>query len=82
MRQVYLTTEDNPFSPHDQFEEWYQLDQALGHYSSELLARVAVVSDDLPDKFYFSEIEKAIDEIIEWDFVHGFKKLVVDESES
>lgn len=65
MKRSMLTTVDNPFSPFDEFEEWQAYDLFNGYHTSSLLARVAVVSEDLSDADYHLSIEQAIDEIVE-----------------
>jgi hypothetical protein len=62
--QYYLlSTSDNPFNPHSEWDAWFAWD--LAHYNSlALLARVAKVSDDLPDSVNDSEVDDAIDEIV------------------
>ncbi|AXQ61320.1 hypothetical protein SEA_LIBERTYBELL_79 [Streptomyces phage LibertyBell] len=58
-----LSTSDNPFNPHTQWDEWLAWD--MGRYNSlSLLARVAKVSDELPDSVNDSEVDDAIDEIV------------------
>jgi hypothetical protein len=59
-----LTTTDNPFDPFDQWDDWYSYDTRLGYNSSSLLARVAVVSDDMSDSDQVEAINAAIDEIV------------------
>jgi hypothetical protein len=79
MREVMLTTVDNPFSPFTQFNEWYAYDRLLGHNSSALLARVANTSPDTSDEDMLFFIEEAIDEIVRTDITKLFKK--VEESD-
>ena len=64
MNSVMLTTIDNPFSPFDQWDEWYAFDMRAGYNTSGLLARIAKVSNDLSDKDIDQAIELAIDEIV------------------
>lgn len=64
MMAYMLTTVDNPFNPHTQFDEWRAYDEAQGHYSLALLARVARVSDELSDADYYAAVDVAIEEII------------------
>lgn len=60
-----LTTVDNPFNPYTQFEDWDAFDQNSGYFSMSLLARICVVSDELPDADYYGAIENAIEEIVD-----------------
>ena len=70
-----LTTIDNPFDPFEQFIPWLQFDSDKGYNSSGKLMRVANVTDDMSQEEYDAEIERAIDVIIENDFLNVFKKV-------
>ena len=74
MKQCMLTTNDNPFNPFDQFDEWLAFDNAKGYNSSGRLMRVAKLNDAMSDTEENAEIERAIDVIIEHDFLNIFKK--------
>ena len=66
-----LTTIDNPYDPFDQFTEWMLYDEEKGYHSTSYLGRIARTSDELSDE----EIERAIDEIIKYDFRNIYKKV-------
>ena len=70
-----LTTKDNPFDPFTQFNEWYNFDIDKGYNSCGYLDRIANTSDQLSDEENAREIERAIDEIIKYDFMNNYKKL-------
>lgn len=70
-----LTTFDNPFDPFTQFDSWFAFDVEKGYYSCSRLARIAKLSDDLSEKEADEEIERAIDEIIQYDFLNIYKKV-------
>lgn len=59
-----LTTDDNPYNPFDNYDEWYAYDSRLGYHTPSLLARVAVLSDDISETDQSRAIELAIDEIV------------------
>ncbi len=59
-----LTTVDNPYDPFTEYDRWWQYDTQCGYYSAALLARIAVVADDLPLPSLEQAIEDAIDEIV------------------
>lgn len=80
MKQAMLTTIDNPFDPFDQFDSWINFDMEKGYNSCAYLARIAFTSDSLSDAENEQEVERAIDEIIRYDFMNIYKK-VVRESE-
>lgn len=75
MSKCMLTTIDNPFDPFDEFDSWYQFDCDKGYNSCSYLARIARNSDQLSDKENEREIERAIDEIIKYDFMNIYKKV-------
>ena len=49
MVRCFLTTFDNPYSPYDEFEKWYQYDVEHGYNSSGLLMRIAETSSQFTD---------------------------------
>lgn len=59
-----LTTVDNPYDPFTQLDEWRSFDVDHGYYTSEFLARIAKLSDDLSEADESVAIENAIDEIV------------------
>ena len=70
-----LTTFDNPFNPFEQFTSWLLFDKEKGYNSSEHLARIIKLSDDMTDEEEDIERERAIDEIIKYDFMNVYKKV-------
>lgn len=75
MAECALTTNDNPFDPFDQFDSWLMYDMDKGYNSSAFLARIARTSDQLSDSENEREIERAIDEILKYDFLNMYKKV-------
>lgn len=77
-RFVALTTIDNPFDPINDFREWYMYDSVnLGYNSCQYLARKVDQiqgNKNVSDEEEEAIIEEAIDEIIEEDFLHIYKK--------
>ena len=71
-----LTTFDNPYDPFDEFKEWYNYDMDKGYCSCSYLDRIANTSNQLSDEENAREIERAIDEIIKYDFRNIYKKVV------
>ena len=49
MVRCFLTTFDNPYSPYEQFEEWYRYDTDHSYNSSGLLMRLAKTSSQFTD---------------------------------
>ncbi|MBO4540756.1 MAG: hypothetical protein J5736_02140 [Bacilli bacterium] len=72
---VKLSTFDNPFSPFSRFDEWLSFDNSKGYGSISLLARTARVSSQLTDEENEAEENRAIDEIIKYDFMNVFEKV-------
>ena len=70
-----LTTEDNPFNPHHQFDEWRQFDERKGYHTLSLLARVTVTSSDLSEVDQELALDLAIDEIVEMNVTGNYKKV-------
>ena len=75
MAKCALTTFDNPFDPFDQFDQWFNFDVAKGYNSCSYLDRIARTSSQLSDQENEREIERAIDEIIKFDFGNIYKKV-------
>lgn len=76
MRMCALTTVDNPFDPFDQFDSWYVFDTTHGYNSCGYLDRIAKTSEDMSDQENAAEIERAIDEIVKYDFMNIYMKVV------
>ena len=82
--EVMLTTFDNPFDPFDEFVSWFMFDVEKGYYTCSKLARIARYSEDFSTIEDKRETERAIDEIIDNDFLNIYKKVTrkVENSES
>ena len=72
---VTLTTHDNPYDPFEDFASWFLFDVEKGYNTCSYLARIAQLSDDFTQKERDEEIERAIDEIIKYDFMNIYKKV-------
>ena len=70
-----LTTVDNPYDPFEQFSSWFLFDEEKGYHSCSYLGRIARTSDQLSEEENNLEIERAIDEIIKYDFMGVYKKI-------
>ncbi len=70
-----LTTADNPYDPFEQFDSWLMYDTDNGYNSCGFLDRIAKTSDQMSDVENEKEIERAIDEIIKYDFMNIYRKI-------
>lgn len=75
VNECMLTTIDNPFDYFEQFASWDLFDHEKGYNTCERLARFVNLSDDMTEKEEAEEIERAIDEIIKYDFLNIYKKV-------
>ena len=73
--EVMLTTFDNPFDPFDEFILWFLFDVEKGYNTCSKLARIARSSEDFSTIEDKKETERAIDEIIDNDFLNIYKKV-------
>ena len=74
MTEFKLTTNDNPFDPFDDFDNWFQFDIEKGYNSCSRLMRIANLKDDFTELEKNNEIERAIDQIVKYDFTDTYKK--------
>lgn len=73
--ECMLTTFDNPYDPFEQFTLWNLFDIEKGYNTCSLLARmIQNLPDDLSESERDEEEEKAMDEIIKYDFLNIYKK--------
>ena len=77
-RQVYITTADNPYDPHTNFDEWYAYDTRKGYNTSAYLARRAYTSDGISDEDNLIAIEEAIDAICKLNLLGNYRKIVYE----
>lgn len=73
--ECMLTTLDNPYDYFTEFDAWFLFDVEKGYNTCSLLARIVKLSDDFTEKETNEAIEKAIDEIIKYDFMNIYKKV-------
>ena len=74
-RRCRLTTYDNPYDPFTQFDQWFLFDVERGYNTCAYLGRIARTSDQLSEEENDFEVERAIDEIIKFDFMNQYKKV-------
>lgn len=62
-KETMLTTIDNPYNPHEDWDKWLLWDRQ--HYGTcEYLARVANVDDSMTEAEQKQRLDEAVDEII------------------
>jgi hypothetical protein len=79
--KVMLSTIDNPFNPFEDFNSWFLFDVEKGYNSCSYLARIAKTSNEFTEEEEAEEIERAIDEIIQYDFMNLYIKVKQEDSE-
>ena len=77
-KDCMLTTFDNPYNPFDDFTLWLLYDKEQGYNTCERLARIAKISDDMSQDEIDAETDRAMDEIIFYDFLNIYKKVWQD----
>ena len=70
-----LTTFDNPYNPFTHFDQWLMFDIEKGYNTCGRLARIANTTDELTEQETTQEINRAIDEIIKYDFMNIYKRV-------
>lgn len=78
MKTSMLTTIDNPFNPFDDWDSWYVWDDRAGYATPGLLARIAMVSNELSEADQAAAIEHAINEIVSENVSGVHKKVTKD----
>lgn len=73
--EIMLTTFDNPYDPFDDFIHWFMFDVSKGYYTCNLLARITNWSDSYSTIEENRDRERAIDQIIDNDFLNIYKKV-------
>jgi hypothetical protein len=73
-----LTTDDNPYDPFTQWNQWYTYDETSGHHTTGLLARIVKTSHHLSDADQDKAIEDAMQEIVDLN-ASGLHRLVTED---
>ena len=79
MRQLLLTTVDNPYHPIDQYDKWREFDMDHGYFTENRLAKVASTSYDLTDLENQRNINAAIEDFIRLDELGLYKAIEVSD---
>lgn len=70
-----ITTFDNPYDPFDEFAQWFMFDEEKGYHTTAYLGRIARTSSEFSDAENNAEVERAIDEIIKYDYQNIYRKV-------
>jgi len=81
MKELMLTTIDNPYDPFTQWEEWDLFDRTSGYFTSGLLARIVKSSGDLSDAGQRQAINDAVDEIVDLNVLGIYRRVSRDVEE-
>ena len=66
MKDVFITTYDNPYDYFKQFDQWLNYDRQKGYFTPEYVARLAKLAPDLSEEEERNELENTFDRMIEW----------------
>jgi hypothetical protein len=77
MKQVAVTTEDNPFNPITDFDRWYVFDTQKGYNTCAYLARITHYWPGMTEEEELLDKERAVDEICHFNLTGNYKKIVV-----
>lgn len=76
MKDVAITTIDNPYNPFTEFNDWWSYDVQHGYMTCERLASITTLSDALSDEENNQTISDSIDELIKTGAIAKDGKLV------
>lgn len=75
MYDYMLSTIDNPYNPFDDFHSWFMYDIEKGYNCCGKLERIANINNEMMQNEIDKEVERAIDEIIQYDFANIYIKV-------
>ena len=73
MLRLALTTEDNPYDPFDEFDEWFAFDVSQGYNTCAYLARVTTTSTELSEVDQLEATNEAIQEIMKYNLTGNYQ---------
>jgi len=71
--RLALTTEDNPYDPFDEFDEWFAFDVSQGYHTCAYLARVVATSTELSEADQLEATNEAIQEIMKYNLTGNYQ---------
>lgn len=81
MVATFVTTLDNPFDYFTQFDDWYAFDTQMGYNTCSYVARIAKTSNDMSEHDRMKAINDAVDEILRFNILGIYKRVVQRNSE-
>lgn len=72
-----LTTEDNPFDPLTDYDNWNAFDQRKGYGTASYLARMVSIDADTTPEEAEKLVEEAIDKIVALNLTGNYKKVTL-----
>ena len=66
MKEVFISTIDNPFDYFKQFDEWLAFDRQMGYFTLEYVGRLVKTDPNLSEEEQDLELDRVFDSIIEW----------------
>ena len=73
-----ITTSDNPFDYFKDFDEWKAWDERHNYFTLNYLARIARTTPQLTPKEYYDEINRAVDEILDFNLTGNYVKVTAE----
>ena len=68
-KEIWVTTDDNPFDPFTQMDRWMNYDYQCGYNTCDKIAYLAANTDNLSDQENDDRINHAINDLCENGFV-------------
>ena len=72
-----LTTEDNPYDPVKQFDQWYAWDTQMGYNTCSYLARITKSVSDMGANEYEEAVTMAINQIMRYNLTGNYKVVTI-----
>lgn len=73
---IRITTEDNPWNPFTNWDEWYHYDIVNGYQTCEKVDRLAKTSEALPDSENINILNDAYDRLVSLGAISNTGKMV------
>lgn len=65
-KELRITTVDNPYNPFTQWEQWLLFDTRSGYHTSNRLAKVSTISEQLSEDEVYDTVERGIEELMKF----------------